>query len=488
MRRQPNGHTSINKRADGLYHTDVHIGHYANGRPKRKHIKRRTAVEVAEARDELLKLLKAGRDPGDKMETFGAWTDHWLNVVLKRRVRMKQMAHNTWVDYEKICRVHLVPALGELRITGRKYRLEAAHVEELWASLAEIGREGSYIVKMHTVLRRILKEAYRAGRADRIVTELMDAPTFTAKKVKALPRRDAELVLKAALGDRLAARWALGILQGPRQGEALGIRWPQVILDPEAPDVPHILPERQLQRRTWEHGCDDAVACARPHCRTRPCPPKYSHGCADPAACKTLVRYCPKRTEDRTKCARHTRMTYCRPCPTACTAHASSCPARHGGGLVEGALKTDASEAPMALSDVVVELLRRHRELQIRELAGLDPPREFDPQGYVFLDERGKPIDPRRDWQNWVDLQIRAGIKRPHRLHAARHTTGTFLRATGADLRMVQDVLRQSQLATAGGYVDVALEAQRDAVNAVAALLMEGDLSKILGAKRGVVL
>jgi hypothetical protein len=271
-------------------------------------------------------------------------------------------------------------------------------------------------------------------------------------------------------------RWILGIIQGPRQGEVLGLRWPRVVLDPTPPDVAHIVPERQLKRRGWEHGCDDPGECARPHCRTRPCPPKYVHGCADPGECsKQLAHACPQRMVDPDRqCSRHLAKR-CPPlCAPGCTRHALRCPAKWGGGLVEDDPKTRRSAEPMALAAVTVELLRRHRERQIQAYGT-----EWDAEGFVFADERGAAMDPRRDYENWQALLRRAGVKR-HRLHAARHTTGTFLRATGSDLKMIMDVLRHAKISTSEGYVDVAMDARRDAVDRVAAALMDGDLSAIL--------
>jgi len=302
--------------------------------------------------------------------------------------------------------------------------------------------------------------------------------------------------------DGLAARWAVGILQGHRQGETLGMRWPQIILDPDDPNaVPEILGGKQLQRRKWLHGCDDPGECnrglgrtdGRSPCKREWCPPKYAHGC-DGTCGKKLAHFCPAKKVVPGECSRHERVMYCRPCPENCRAHASTCPQRKGGGLVDAKLKTRKSSESAALADIVVELLRAHREKQILHLAeyGL----KFDSEGYAFIDTRVlrhgdpasvKPLNPRRDWELWRGLQERAGIsaKAMKRLHAARHTAGTYLRATGSDLKMVADVLRQATLKAAGGYSNTAMAAKRDAVNRMAALLMDGDLTKIMGALKG---
>lgn len=507
MPRQPNGRPSINKRADGLYHTDVTIGTYVNGRPRRKHIKRKTASEVVTAVDELNARIKKGQDVTVRADTYGEWLRHWINNVILTQVRMRKKKHNTYTDYEKIVRVHLVPRLGGYKLMGRKNRLEPEHHEEMYAQLAEAGMAGSYIRKIHYIAQRSQKEAYRRGKADRIVTDLLDPPEFDAEDVEPLSLGQAQAVMTEALAnsDGLAARWAMGVLQGSRQGEALGLRWPQLVLDPDNPDdVAHLLGGKQLQRRKWLHGCGNPEACnrgagrkdGRSPCRTTWCPPMYGHGCAEPADCKKLAHFCPERRVVPGECSRHTRIAHCRPCLIGCTDHASTCPQRVGGGLVEEELKTKKSKAPTALANIVVELLRAHREEQIRLLGSYGL--EFDADGYVFIDakllKRGdpksvKPINPRKDWGNWRALQLRAGMSRGDlkRLHAGRHSAATYLRATGSDLKMVADVLRQASLKTAAGYSDSVMTAMRDALNKMAAALVDGDLTKILGAQKNAL-
>lgn len=432
MARQPKGRPSIYRGGDGQFHTYLTVGTRPDGKPDRKHIKRGTAERVAEAIEETLNRLRQGSGKLAKIETLGQWLEHWVHVIVAGKRDAGTLALSTFDDYESISRVHLIPQLGHWRITGTRRRLEPEHIEAMYVALTRQKLAGSYVVRIHRVLRIALKLAFKRGRADRNVMELVEAPQFRARKVNALTQTEATAVLAAALTDPLAARWGLAIITGARQGEVLGIRWPHVELDPQPPDVPHIRLASQIQRRPWRHGCDDPVACALRHCTAR--------------------------------------------CQRGCVKHAKACPRHRDGGLVELRLKTHASEEPLALGSAVTELLRRHREEQIK--AG-----RFDPHGFVFSDRAGRAINPRGDYQAWCDLLARAGVKH-YPLHSARHTAGTFLRATGSDLKVIQQILRHADLAMSGRYVDVAMDAKRDAVDRVAAALMDGDLSKILGAQR----
>lgn len=491
--RQPKGRPTIYLGSDGEYHCWVPIGKYPSGKTKRKHIHNKDDDRVAELVDELRDKLKRGQDVEAKADTYAAWLDHWLENIIKRQIRAGKLSQNTYDDYESISRNHLKPQLGHYKLTGRKNRLEPEHHEELYASMAESGLSGSYIYRTHAVARRSQRIAYRRGKADRVVAELVDAPENKKQKVKALKLHEAQAVLAEAVSDRdeLGARWVIGLLLGPRSGEACGFRWMDTVLDPDPGDVPHIKPEKQIQRFKWQHGCDDPGECVKNRvdpetrrpinpCRTRPCPRVYAHGCVEPCGRK-VAHFCPDKAVVPNKCSRHIRLKYCKPCPADCTGHASTCSKRRDGGLREVDLKTESSAEPIALPDIVVELLRTHRERQIRQFAA--DGREWSPDVHLFLDKRFKPFDGKRDWDNWQALLKRAKVKR-HRLHAARHTTGTFLRATGHDMKMIKEVLRHADPKVSDIYTEEAMEAKQAAVEKLAALLMEGDLSKILGAKK----
>lgn len=57
----------------------------------------------------------------------------------------------------------------------------------------------------------------------------------------------------------------LALALGIRQGEALGIKRERLDTKRRALRFP-----KQLQRQTWQHGCEDAEACAAPRTEPRP--------------------------------------------------------------------------------------------------------------------------------------------------------------------------------------------------------------------------
>jgi integrase len=58
----------------------------------------------------------------------------------------------------------------------------------------------------------------------------------------------------------------------------------------------------------------------------------------------------------------------------------------------------------------------------------------------VFAGPAGRPVDPRRDWQDWKDLLDEAGLL-ARRTHDVRHQTATDLLDEGVDVKVVQEML-----------------------------------------------
>ncbi|WP_457188614.1 hypothetical protein [Nocardioides sp. P5_E3] len=68
---------------DGLWHVYVPMGWRPDGRPDRKHLRRKTRREVIQA----LRRLEAQRDRGEYIHssqntTLAWWASHWLDDIL----------------------------------------------------------------------------------------------------------------------------------------------------------------------------------------------------------------------------------------------------------------------------------------------------------------------------------------------------------------------------------------------------------------------
>ena len=122
----------------------------------------------------------------------------------------------------------------------------------------------------------------------------------------------------------------------------------------------------------------------------------------------------------------------------------------------------------MALPDELVELLKLHREAQIRErkTAG----NRWQDKGYVFASEFGEPLNPRSDYTRWKDLLSAAGV-RDGRLHDARHTAATVLLMLKVPERVVMALMGWSTAAMAARYQHVTGEIRKDVAGDVGSLI-----------------
>lgn len=96
----------------------------------------------------------------------------------------------------------------------------------------------------------------------------------------------------------------------------------------------------------------------------------------------------------------------------------------------------------------------------------------------MFTQEDGGPVDPRRDWRTWQDILVEAGAPRA-RVHAMRHTAATTLLALGADLAVVQEVLRHTDIRMTRAYTHVAEKLTRGAADWMGDYLTGGQVADL---------
>jgi integrase len=218
-RKRANGEGSIYQRADGLWVAAI-TG--ADGRRQRVYAHTRAdagrrLTQALQRRDQGMgETVPAGRD------TVAAWLESWLATV-KPTLRPR-----TWMRYGDLCRVHLIPAVGRLRLG----RLQPAHLEALYAVRLAAGSSPGTVHLMHAVLRRALGAAVRQGRVNRNVASLVTPPRVVQPEMRVLDPAEARHLCAVAAED--ADHGVLPILAvttGMRQGEMLALRWRDVDLE-----------------------------------------------------------------------------------------------------------------------------------------------------------------------------------------------------------------------------------------------------------------
>lgn len=450
--RRPNRTSTWWLGADGKWHGRVWMGVKPDGSPDRRHVERKDEPSVIKRIRELEAQRDAGLAPkAGRVPRMSEWCAYCLDTVMP----LAKKAPKTIQGYRSDVRNWIVPELGQHRIN----MIRPDHLEALYTKMIEAGMADSHVRKVHAIISSFLTTAVKRGSVPRNVARLVDPPGVGESAKEHLTRKEARAVItqSQAEGRRNAARWSVGLALGVRQGETLGLRWPYLVAvcvectaatpltewwaagEPACEECggPVGFEARiwwQLQRLTWQHGCVDVKACT-----------EGKHRRACPARCPKA-----KRTSGRPhKCVPKDAAGLC---PKDCRRHASTCPDRKGGGLVFREIK-EKRRKTVSVAPELVALLRKHHVAQKAERLAAGS--LWEDHDMVFAQWNGRPIDSRRDWQDWADLLKAAKIPH-HKVHAARHTAATLMLEAGVALAVVQEMLGHSDIRVTRGYTHVA--------------------------------
>lgn len=500
--RRQHGEGSVYQRASDKRWVAVEDLGWRNGRRERRDFYGDSPDEAIDARAEFRRGLDEGFEkPKGRGDTVADWIWHWLYdiAVLKDSTRP---------GYASLIRHHIVPAIGRIRLPDLAGDDGIEAIEDLYAGMRREGLGESTVLKTHAVLARALKVAAKRRKIKMNPCDYVERPN--PGKAKPVPPTvsEARRVLAAAQLLPSGARWDAGLNLGLRQGEALGLLRPCLDLEAGTMRI-----DWELVRLTWQHGCQDPHACgASLHRYACPVPclkHRHTADCGGPG-CGRKRHECPAWC--RPGCTRHGHDPECPPrcgrkdhvhrygCKPGCTRHASSCPERTGGGLILDTPKSDETGALIPVPGYLAAGIEQHlaRRDAARKAMGPDwtgwghdcdrRPRPadvvcpacrkpVDPAALVFADEHGRPVDPREDWGEWTELLKQLGI--PHkRVHDGRHFAATLLLEQGVDVRIVQAILRHSDVRTTELYTHVAVKLGREALERSAAALWGEDASR----------
>jgi integrase len=175
------------------------------------------------------------------------WLEHWLENIARPTVR-----HNSWDAYRIAVQRHLIPPIGGQRLD----RLAPEHLERLYRRMIERGARPGTVHQVHRTVRTALGEAVRRNYVQRNMAELAKPPRVEQQPVEPYTLHEVQLILAAARTHRNGARWAIALALGLRQGEVLGLQWPDVDLENATLRV-----RESRTRPRYKHGC--SVRCGR---------------------------------------------------------------------------------------------------------------------------------------------------------------------------------------------------------------------------------
>ena len=186
-------------------------------------------------RDRLHGTLEAefpGSSTTSENMALGVFLEEWLTDVVRLSVRPR-----TYVSYRYIVRIHLAPSLGQRPLAA----LSPADVQAFLNAKSAAGLSPRTVAYLRGVLRQALGHAEQMDLVGRNVARLARPPRIPHRPVSPLTVEQARIFLAAIRGDRLEALYLVALGCGLRQGEILGLRWPDIDLDASTLTVRHAL-------------------------------------------------------------------------------------------------------------------------------------------------------------------------------------------------------------------------------------------------------
>jgi integrase len=367
-----------------------------------------TRKEVHGRLTESLNSQQHGRNISPRMQKLGNFLDVWLESM-KEKVKPKTLR-----TYSDIVRLHIKPALGDLKVNRLTPEVvETLLTDKLGSAQCPYCKESFKAVRMpvhittkhpdakprgyralgtrtvshiRATLRGAIAKAVKNDEhgLNRNVAALAEPPRLIEKKMRFLTGDEARKYLGAAVGIRLESLFTVTVALGLRQGEILGLKWTDIDFESGMLSV-----QRSLQRVE--------------------------------------------------------------------------------GKLVFVDTKTNGSNRPLILPAVAVSTLRRHqcRQIEERNEAG-DQWRE---SGLVFTSSIGTPLDARAVIRVHHAILKAAGIPRL-RFHDLRHSAATLLLAQGVSPKYISEMLGHSRVAfTMQTYAHVIKEVQQQVADKMDAIL-----------------
>jgi len=355
--RSANGEGGITQLKNGLWQARMSVRDPVTGDLRRYAYYGRTKME---AHDKLVKAqneIRTGSFVIPQKDHFGTWLTVWLTQYKKNRLRP-----STYVLYENIARLHIIPAIG----TTPLQKLETKDIQHLINALHEKGKSFTLIKHVHLIISGALKQAAKEQKVFRNVADNVELPKAQKKKVRPLTKEEVKRFLEVAKTNKYYPAFILEVGTGLRRGEVLALRWKDINLEAGILEV-----RQSLNRIPLPDG------------------DKIPDG--------------DKKTQ-----------------------------------LVFQAPKTEKGKRIIKLKGNVLKVLKEHQ---------LATGNRNNPEGLVFCNKDGGPLDPRAFTKRYETLLEKAGIPKTS-FHALRHSVAILLIQAGEKVKNVQELLGHEKYST----------------------------------------
>lgn len=258
------GDGSLYKDSRGYWTASITLPDSHDGKRRRKTIRSKDRGTAAQKLRDLRAELDQHGDVITTTPTVKTYLEHWLTHTAAERLRPRTLdTYRGYIDR------WIIPAIGRVKVSD----LTPRHVEAVHQLCRTGYGEGKHAKKpvssttrlqIHRILGVALRDAVRAGhlRTNPADRDHVEAPRKRHVETTVLTGAQTRDLLAAVAEHPMAARWALALFTGMRQGECLGVersaidlerdlitvRW-QVQRPTSKPD--ESIPQRDLGRGYW---------------------------------------------------------------------------------------------------------------------------------------------------------------------------------------------------------------------------------------------
>ncbi len=216
-RKAASGDGSIRKRPSGLWECRITVGtNPGTGRPLRRSIYGHSQAEVRQKKTELLRSLDTGSYLLPTKITLEAWSQQWLRNSVEPTLKSL-----TCDAYRSALRSHILPALGKMKLQ----EITTAHIQKMVADMTRAGKSAKTTRNTHAVLSRCLVSAVKSGLILNNPCQAVELPKKAQREIHPLKDSEIPVFLRLIEEDEMGNAFAVMLLCGLREGEALGLSW-----------------------------------------------------------------------------------------------------------------------------------------------------------------------------------------------------------------------------------------------------------------------
>ena len=210
---------SIYRQRDGLWAASLQLG-YENGKRVRKYFYGTTQQEVQQKRDAAKLSLSTGQPISPDRTRLGQYLDQWLETVARRNTRPK-----TYLTYRDLVELHLKPGLGGVPLG----KLGPQEIQKFINRKIDAGLSLKTVKHIRDTLRNALNVACREWQLiPQNPATKVRLPRIPKREMRFLTLSDARVFIDTSRDHELEALFEVALLLGMRQGELLGLRWPDI--------------------------------------------------------------------------------------------------------------------------------------------------------------------------------------------------------------------------------------------------------------------